>query len=193
MTTTVVPAVALLLDEVPHVEPPVGVEAGRGLVEEEHLGPPEQGGRQRQALLLPARETSDRGAGELVDAEPAGRLVDVGGRGVEPGEMFEQADRLAPTRQTPRLQHDSDAGPVVSAPGQRVLAEHRHRSGGGPRQPHGTLDGRGLAGPVRPEHRRHPTGRRLPRQAVYGHHRPERPGELEQVHGGRTERSRRWS
>ena len=43
-----------------HGEAALGVDAGRGLVEEGDLGPSDQGQRQRQSLLLAAREVAAR-------------------------------------------------------------------------------------------------------------------------------------
>ena len=49
-------------DDVADHEAALGVDPGRGLVEEEHLGLAHQGQRQGQALLLAARQPSPRGA-----------------------------------------------------------------------------------------------------------------------------------
>ena len=54
VTTTQAPRVASAPHEVPHLEPRVRVEAGGRLVEEEHVGPGEQGGGQRHPLPLAA-------------------------------------------------------------------------------------------------------------------------------------------
>ena len=72
--------VALGGDDLADREAALGVDAGGGLVEEEHLGPADQGQGQRQALLLAAGQPPPRGPADRYRAPP-GRGARRGPRG----------------------------------------------------------------------------------------------------------------
>ena len=56
-------------DEVPDFHDLIGIEAGGGLVEDEHVGRVQRGKQQRQARLLPTRQAAHFGIG-LIGAKP---------------------------------------------------------------------------------------------------------------------------
>ncbi|SHV90723.1 Uncharacterised protein [Mycobacteroides abscessus subsp. abscessus] len=62
-----VPAQAV--DQLPHHQPRVRVHAGGRLVEKNQLWPAYERARQREALLLPARQPPVRGAGGIRKAQ----------------------------------------------------------------------------------------------------------------------------
>ena len=70
------PAVALLGQQPAHDLAPLGVHAGRGLVEHEHAGPSHQGQREQRALLLAAAEAAPRRRRAPAEVE---RLDELGG------------------------------------------------------------------------------------------------------------------
>ena len=63
-------------------DPPLGVDAGGGLVEEGHLGPPHQGQGEGEALLLATREVAPGGGGDGAQADEVEQL---GGRAGDRG------------------------------------------------------------------------------------------------------------
>ncbi len=138
----------------------LGVEAGRRLVEEQHLGPQRPRPRQRQPLLLAARQHPRRPRGQraqahfgqrVVDAPLRVRAVDAGQRqrvaDVRGGRAAQQHRPLEHHRLSPRTRE-------LSAPGD-AARRRRHQSVQQPQQ-------RALAGTVgaedhgsRPRHDRH--------------------------------------
>ncbi len=174
--------VAQLTDEVPHVEPAVGVEPGDRLVEEEHLGTAEQRGGQGEALLLTAGEPAHGRAREVGHPEARGDRGHVGGLGVEAGEVLEQAHRPRAVGQATALQHHADAGPLVGPGGGRIDVQHAHRARVGAPQPDGALDGGRLAGAVGSQHRGDPARGRLPGQPVERVDGPEASTDVGQSH-----------
>ena len=57
-------------DDRPDGQPALGVDAGRRLVQEDHLGPAHQGQGQRQPLLLAARQPPPRRLGHRSQPDP---------------------------------------------------------------------------------------------------------------------------
>ena len=162
------PLVAQGPDDVPHLEASMRIEAGCGLVEEEHLWAAEQGGGEGEPLLLAARQATDRGAGEVGHPQPARGGGHIGRGGVEAAEVIEQPHRLAPPGQAAGLQHDTHAGAVVGIGGGRIGPRDPDLAPVRAAQAHGALDRGGLAGAIGAEHGRDPRGGSVPGEPVEG-------------------------
>lgn len=155
------------VDGVPQRVAGLDVQAGGGLVEEDQLRRPVDGGGEVQPPLLTAgqlRHLRTRLAREVDDAEHA---LDVVG---PLGEAADQPDRLAhgQVRGEPALlQHDPHPGPHRGAVA-RALPEHPHGARGGRAVALDGLEGRGLAGAVRPEQRVQLAALDLEREVPHG-------------------------
>ena len=79
MSSTVVPSADQLLDDLPQVVAALGVEAGGGLVEEEHRGPGHQGGGQVEAAAHAARVGLERAVAGVGQVELLEQLGGPGG------------------------------------------------------------------------------------------------------------------
>ncbi len=99
--------VALGGDDVAHHQAPLGIDPGRGLVEEQHLGLPHQGQGQGQALLLPAGQPPPRRAPDMGQAHQVEQAVGVLGVVVVTGEQVEHLGRS---------EHGVDAAPSAASP-----------------------------------------------------------------------------
>ena len=106
-------------DELAHHDAALGVDSGRGFVEEEHLRLPDEGQRQGQALLLAPREPAPRRAPHVAETDELEQGVGVLGVVVVGGEEAEHLGRAQHRVDAPLLEHDSDAGHEggVVAPG----------------------------------------------------------------------------
>lgn len=137
-----------LADQFPGVAAGLGVEAGGRLVEEQHLGPSEQGQREVEAPAF--------AAGELLD--PHGATVGqvghvegfVGGPGAagaaRPHAYGLQDGQLR--REAALLEHHADAVPHRRPLAERVVAQHPDRSTGGSGLAFEEFEGGGLSGAV---------------------------------------------
>src|SRR5690606_21840450 len=122
-----------------------GVQARGELVEDRDARVADERERDRQALLLPARELRERDASVLGEVEQVEQLLDVPRRRVE---RREEAHRLLdgdPLVERDLLELDPDGVAHRGGVGLRVDAEHADRAAVGLAQPREALDGRGLA------------------------------------------------
>ena len=104
--------------------PALGVDAGRGLVEEGHLGSTDQGQGQGQALLLATREVAARGGGHVAAGPPVQQLVGGDGVLVVAGEEVEDPARAEHRVDPAALEHDADAAGQRAVVAPRVEPEH---------------------------------------------------------------------
>ena len=123
----------------------LGVEAGRGLVEEQQLGPPDDPDRHVQAPALAARERDDLLVGELVQARPS-RAAHRPGRA---------ARSRASNRGRSSHRAGRAAGAASSAGGRATTAAPRRCARANPRPP--------APGLRRAPGRRPPSARGIPR------------------------------
>jgi hypothetical protein len=144
---------AQLLDQLPGGVPGLRVQAGGRLVQEDQLRPPDEGGGQREALLLSAGQPAVRGAGVLGQAQAVQQDGRVDRIGVERRHQPEELSRPGRRRHAAGLRHDADPRLQPPAVGRRVEAEHPDRARVGATEPLADLHGRGLARAVRPEQR----------------------------------------
>ena len=185
---TQMPRVALVGDDVAHHDASLGVDAGGGLVEEEHLGLAHQGQRQRESLLLPAGQPPPRGAPDRAEADPLEEVVGVLGVVVVGGEEVEDLGRAEHGVDAAPLQHHPDAGHqggVVGGAGRgRAPGPSRRRAGGSPRGPRRCWSCRRRWARAAP-----PPGRRRAdeREPVDGHSRAVADDHLVAVDGRRSE------
>ena len=155
-------------DEVAYPPPDGGVHPGRRLVQEDQLGAPHDGERERQALTLTAGEATHEGAGEVVDAEVLGDLVHVERVRMQARAVAQQLHRPGAGGQAAVLDHHADPRPVLGTGVPRVPSEHLHGAAARPQQPGRAGDGGGLARPVGAQQRGHLTAERSEREAVEG-------------------------
>ena len=125
------------------------VEAGGGLVEEEDVGSPDQGGREREPLVCPPERR--RTVVPANRSRRAGReRADGGGRGIQAGEVGKQPRGVVPVGSPP----DWSMTPTrarCSAPALcRVAPVDPHRSRVGATEPDGALDAVVLPAPLGP-------------------------------------------
>lgn len=102
----------------------LGVEAGRGLVEEEQLGPADDAEGDVDAATLSARELADADLGLVGETDRGDGLVDVARPRVERGEVGEQLADGGGGRLACVLQHDAQARLPVQAAAMRIDTEH---------------------------------------------------------------------
>ena len=159
-TSTVMPRAAQALEQLEQPFSSAHVDAGEGLVEQQHVRFLREGAGEKDALLLPARQLADGTRGEIGDAE----LLQAGGdhapvlgaRSPQPPDAavtphhddVVHADREGPVHFL-ALRHVADR--VGPQPGSPTVDEHA----AGPRreQPDEGLEQRRLPGPVRPDDR----------------------------------------
>lgn len=162
-----------LAEDVPQGEPALGVEAGRGLVEEEHRRPVEHGPSHHEPLGHPAGEGIDRGVRPPVELEAGEQFV-----GRPPGVGRRDAEETAvevevlPHRELPvervLLAHDADELLDQGRMGDDVDAGDDGPARGG-HDPGGEHAGRGgLAGTVGPEEPEDLTGAHHQVEVVHG-------------------------
>ena len=132
----------------PDGDPPLGVDARRGFVEEGDLGPADERQRERQALLLAAREVAPGGGSHGGQAHQVEQALRRQGVGVVGAEEVEDPARPEHRVDAAPLEHDADAARQRGMVGHRVEPEHPHHAAGGPPVALERLDGRGLARPV---------------------------------------------
>ena len=160
-------------DLVPHRQPAGRVEAGGGLVEEQHLGPVDEGRGQVEPPLHPARVALERPVGGVDQLDQLQQLLGPGGGGllVEAEEPTLEDEQLAPALalvEPGLLQGDADLGPHPRRVGGDVDAGDGRLAGGDRQQGRQHPDGGGLAGAVRAR------GSRRSRPAPPGGRRPGR-------------------
>ena len=156
-----------LAHQVPDVEAGVRVQPGGRLVQEDHLGAPDEGGGERHPLSLAAGEPADGRAGERGRCRagrrarrpaPGRRTGRRGGAAAAPGGCRWAARRPAASR--PTRARWSAAARQGSTPSTRTVPAV------GTLQALGALDRRGLAGAVGAEHGGDLPGGGRPRHAV---------------------------
>ena len=141
-----------------HGDAALGVDAGRRLVQEGHLGPADQGQGKREPLLLAARQVAPGRGGDGTQPDEVEQLVRGHRLGVVAGEEVEHAARPEHGVHAAPLEHDPDATAERGVVGHRVQPEHPHlarRPGAG--SPRASRPSR-LAGAVRPQHDEHLAG-----------------------------------
>src|ERR1019366_4067008 len=123
---------ALLAAQVEHefvdFEAGLGVEAGGGLVEEEHLWVVEHCEREGQALLLSAGEFGVLGVALLPELQTLQELMAVHGARVEGGEEFHGLADFELLLEIGGLQADADAVLELAGLHLGVAAEHADAS-----------------------------------------------------------------
>ena len=139
------------LHDVPQLQPALRIEAGGRLVEEEHVRIADQRARDAEPLLLAAREFADARVALLIERQIAQQLLGVVPVAIERAEEahgLEDGELLGELR---FLQRDADALAQLALVLAPVQAEDLDLAGVGLGQPFEDLDGRRLAGAVRPE------------------------------------------
>ena len=101
--------VALGGDDVADDDPAFGVDARRGLVEEEHLGPPDEGQGQGEALLFPTRQAAPGSASGIAESDQVQEGIGVFGVFVVGGEQVEHLGWPEHRVDPALLQHHPDA------------------------------------------------------------------------------------
>ena len=127
------------------------VHAGGRLVEEQQRRVRQQRHREPQPLLLTARALGHLAVGDAGDAGVLEHLVDRPGVREQAGGVGDRLPDAEVLDQAAGLHHRADQAAGDRLP--RLQAEHADLAGRGPRQPEHHVDGRGLAGAVRPEER----------------------------------------
>ena len=154
--TTAAPASAVAAHEVPDVQPGVRVQPGARLVEEDDLGPADQGGGEGDPLALATRTAGARTcAANSAMPEPLGEVVDGCRRGIQRGEVVQERAAGGPRWAARRPGASRRRGP--GGRGRRAtgrVPEHPDLAGVGTAQPLAALDHRRLAGAVGAQHRR---------------------------------------
>ena len=142
---------AEFLDEVPELAAGLGIEAGGGFIEEDHLRIPHQGAGEREALLLAAGEIAHPRAGFLFEFHQADDFLR---RGAALEEAAEERDRFADRKffgKLRLLKLDAEAlakfGRIVAP----VEAQQFDLARIGVVEALADFDGRGFAGAVGPE------------------------------------------
>ena len=139
----------LLRDEGPHHGPGFGIHPGRRLVEDQDLGPPDEGQGEPESLPLPAGEPAERGGRHGPQAQQVNELVGVGWLRMEPGVLLDRLAWSRPQVDAAGLEHETHAGSQRPPAAHRVLPEDPHRAGVGASIALDDLDGRRLARPIR--------------------------------------------
>ena len=187
--TTHTPALLQPGDHGAHGDAALGVHPGGRLVEEGHLGAPDQGEREREPLLLAAREVAPGRAGDRTQPHEVEELVHGHRFGVVAGEEVEDPARPQHGIDAAALEHDPDAAAERGVVGDGTESQDERRAGGGAPVALEGLDRRRLAGAVGPEHDEHlarfggqvdavDRGRRAGRPVAHGE-----AGDLDGWHG----------
>src|SRR3954468_192034 len=172
------PQLAQRLDHLPGGTPGGRVEAGGRFVEEDQLRVADQRQREVEPPELPAGELVGARVELLLEADERDRLDHVARVRVVDGHLLDRLAHRGPRVEADALEHDSHPllKRMVAALG--VEAEHRHVAARSLAVALEDLDGRGLAGAVRPEQAEHLAARDLERHAA---HRLDGPVALAQV------------
>ena len=160
--------VALGGDDVAHRDAALGIDAGGGLVEEEHVGLPDQSESQGEALLLTTGQPPPRGAADRTEPDPFDQLVGILGIVVVPGEEMEDLGRAEHRVDAAALEHHADPGNQLGVVPAGVEPEDPDRPAVRLAVALEDLDGAGLAGTVRTEQRHHLAGLSRKGQPVDG-------------------------
>ena len=160
--------VAQLVDEIPHVAPGRGIQAGGGLVQHQQRRAPHQGAGELDPLLLAAAHAAERGAAQGSEAQPVHQFGYVPGVAVEPGHMRDGLMGVRARRDPAALQHDPDLCALFGGASPGVVAQDLDRATVRPLQARADLDGGGLTGPVGAEQAGHATPGNLELQTGQG-------------------------
>ena len=161
-------AVAQVGHEPPHLAPALGVEAGRGLVEDHQLRAAHQRAGEIDAARLAAGQGQHADVGPLGQREPLEHLVDRPRRGERAAPLAQRLADREVAREAAALQQDAGATADRGAVGDRVQPEHADLTGGRGGQPFDHLQRRGLAGAVGAEQRGDRAGRDVEVDAAHG-------------------------
>ena len=137
------------LNELPGRPPGLRVEPGGRLVEEDQLGAADDRHRERQALLLPSREPTERGPLDFEQAQPGQEVNRIQWVAVIGGDQAQQLAGAQPRGAAGRLRHHAHAGPQGPVSG--IAPEYPDGAAVGGAEALAHLDRRGLAGTVRAE------------------------------------------
>jgi hypothetical protein len=130
----------------------LGIHAGRGLIQDQHLWPAHQGQTEGETLALPARQASVGRVRDGPQAERVQQAVGIGRPGVEASVLSQALGRPGPQVDAAGLEHQPDPRtPVAPGPG-RLGPEDPDRAGIGRAIALDDLQGRGLARAVRSQH-----------------------------------------
>jgi hypothetical protein len=130
---------------------PSDVDAGGGLIEEHHIGAPDDGERKAEALLFAPRERPPRCPRPVGETDEFEQFAGVARAVVEGSEQPQRLDGTNGAVQPAGLQHHADA------PGERRVIANRIEPADPDRSVRRrpvsleAIDGRGLARPVRAE------------------------------------------
>ena len=144
------------LDLLPHVRAHLRVEAGRGLVEEQHARARHERKRHVEPALHAAGEPAHDPVRRVAEAEALEQLVDAGVElaprdPVEPSAELEVLARRRLTVGSSALCHDARQSPHLRGLGRHVVARHASAAGVGTRERRGDAHGGRLARAVRAE------------------------------------------
>jgi hypothetical protein len=146
------PGRSLLGDEGPDHGPCLRVHPGRRFVQDQHLGPAHERKGKAEPLPLPARQAAERGRRHGPESQHVQQLGRITRRLVESGVLLDGLERSRPQVDAAGLQHQADPGAQRPAAARRFLAQDADAPRIGASITLDDLDGRRLAGPVRPEH-----------------------------------------
>src|SRR5581483_10952582 len=166
------------------------IEGGDRLVEQQDLRLLRERERERDLRLLPARELPDllaKREPELLDAPNRGVLVPPR---VQLRAEPERVGDREPVVERVLLRDEADVREQRGGVVLRRAAEHLDRPGARPQQPDRELKQRRLARAVRPDERRHGSGRDLERALA---ERPVRPVPLAEAVREQRRRSAHWA
>ena len=141
--------------QVPDVQPGVGVQARRRLVQKHDLRSAHESRRKGDTLLLSSGQTADSCPAEGADPEAFDKSPNIGRGLVERGQVAQQAHGLGAVRQSAVLQHDSHTRAMVGAGLPWVGSQDADLAGVRAKQAFCALNGRGLACAVGSENRGH--------------------------------------
>ena len=162
---------ALLAAEVLHqlvnLQARLRIEAGRRLVEEQHLRIVEEREGQRQALLLAAGKLRIQRLALFPELQALEELAAVDGARVEAREKVHGLADLHLVLEPRGLEADADAVLHLAGLHLRIEAEHRHPAAGARAKPLEDFDRGGFSGAVRPEQSEHFAGAHVEVDALH--------------------------
>ena len=164
-----------------HLPPQAQVEGAQRLVQQEHLGPVDQGPRQRHALLLATAEPGGAAARHTVELDEGERLAGLlGGRGARDPTTARSEGHVVPDAEVRKervgLEHRVDRA-LVRPQQCDVPLPQQHPPRVGALEPRHHPQGRRLAAPRGPHEREEAARRHVQGQVVHDHVPPEALGE----------------
>ena len=154
----------------PHGPPCLWVQAGGQLIQEGQVRVVDQRQRDKDPLLLPTGKLGEMGIPLVCQAHLLQQELPVDRAPVERGKQVQRFPDLDPIGQGGRLKLDPNPFPQPVSIPQRVKAQYLDRAAVRPAQPLETLDGGGLACPVRPNHPKDLTPLNTERDSIHRLH-----------------------